>query len=510
MQDELVLGIDCGTQGLRSALFRADGTLVASAAQRYPTARPHINWAEQDPDDWWDALCATVRRCLDDAGASANDVVALGVDGTSCTVVFSDDNGAPLRPAILWMDIRAVDEAKRVEATRHPVLDHCGRRISAEWLLPKVLWVQREEPQVYAGAAYIVEGVDWLIRRLAGRWATSNSNAVGKWHWTPSGGWPSSLYESVGLDELTAKGPDDVVYVGEPVGALLPEAAGALGLSAGCTVTHAGMDGWTAIIGKNCFAPRCASLTLGTSTVVIVETDTPRFIDGIMGPFPDGVRHGYAVYEAGQTSGGSTIQWLFSLMGAEPDSDTYARLEREAEQLPAGSEGLVVFDAFRGNRTPYFDPLARGTICGLTLEHGPAHLYRAILEGCAYGIRNVLMTLEQGGCPVDTVRACGSGAANSLWVRIIANVTGKPVLVSAEKDATCLGSAVCAAVAGGLHGDLASAAAAMAPPFETIEPDVDIDVYESCFGVYLRIYQKMQGTMAELARMADAGGEAGR
>ena len=120
------------------------------------------------------------------------------------------------------------------------------------------------------------------------------------------------------------------------------------------------------------------------------------------------------------------------------------------------------------------------------------------------------MTLEQGGCPVDTVRACGSGAANSLWVRIIANVTGKPVLVSAEKDATCLGSAVCAAVAGGLHGDLAGAAAAMAPPFETIEPDVDIDVYESCFGVYLRIYQKMKGTMAELARMADAGGGAGR
>ena len=503
MNDGLVLGIDCGTQSLRAALFGTDGTLVASATQGYATDRPRINWAEQNPEDWWRGLCATVPRCLDEAGVSGDAVAALACDGTSCTAVFADADGTPLRPAILWMDIRAAQEARQIEETLDPVLDHCGRRISAEWLLPKVLWVRREQPDVYARAAYVVEGVDWLTWRLTGRWITSNSNASGKRHWTPEAGWPTDFYEHLGIGELTQKSPDDVVYVGQPVATLSTEAAQALGLSTRCIVSHGGMDGWTAPIGKKCFGDGAASLTLGTSTVLVMETDTPRCIDGIMGPFPDGIRAGRSVYEAGQTSGGSTIQWLLSLMGLEATDAVYARLEQEARSIRAGSDGLVVFDAFRGNRTPYFDPMARGNICGLTLEHTHAHLYRAILEGCAYGIRNVVETLEKGGCPVAALRTCGSGSANRLWLGIIADVTGKRVLVSAERNATCLGSAVCASVAAGLHADLAAAAAAMAPEFETIEPAEGMDPYGGYFAAYLDTYRQMKGTMAGLARLAD-------
>ena len=162
---------------------------------------------------------------------------------------------------------------------------------------------------------------------------------------------------------------------------------------------------------------------------------------------------------------------------------------------------MVVFDAWRGNRTPYFDPLARGTICGLTLEHGRAHLYRALLEGCAYGVRNVLATLEASGCPVRELRACGSGSGNPLYVRIISTVTGKPVLVSAEKDATCLGSAMCASVAAGLHEDLPAAAQAMGPAFETIEPGAESATYDAYFETYLDTYAKMKGAMHRLARL---------
>jgi ribulokinase len=506
-EDSLVLGIDCGTQSLRAGLFRLDGASIAAATEAYATDRPHTNWAEQNPDDWWQALCRAVRRCLKEAHVPPQAIGALACDGTSCTVVFCDAHGAVLRPAILWMDIRAADEARRVEQAQHPVLDHCGRRISAEWLVPKVLWVQRRQPEVYARAARIVEGVDWLVYRLCGRWVTSNSNAAGKRHWTPQDGWPAAFYGTIGLAELAAKSPEAVVYLGEPVGPLLPEAAEALGLSPRCIVAHAGMDGWTAPVGKNCTAPGCASLTLGTSTVVIVETDTPRVIDGVMGPFPDGIRRGRWVYEAGQTSGGSTIQWLLAIMGVEHDPAAHARLENAAERVPAGSDGLVVFDAWRGNRTPYFDPEARGTICGLTLEHGPAHLYRAVLEGCAYGIRNVIKTIEDGECPVHELRACGSGAGNRLWIRIIANVTGKPVLVSCEKHATCLGSAVCAAVACGAYGDLSEASAAMAPRFETIGPDHDSTIYPGYFDHYVRTYVHMRHTMRELSRMARRPGQ---
>jgi ribulokinase len=507
MRDGLVLGVDCGTQSLRAALYTVEGRLLAQASTPYPTQRPYVNWAEQDPDDWWQASCRSVRTCLDQAQVRGDAVAAIACDGTSFTGVYSTNDGRPLRPAILWMDLRAAEEAARVEATRDAALDTCGRRISAEWLLPKTLWVAAHEPEVYARTERVVEGVDWLVHRLCGRWVTSNSNASGKRHWKPGEAWPAHFYASIGLDRLAAQSPDSVAYLGEPVGLLLPEAASALGLTAECVVAHAGMDGWTAPVGKNCFASGCASLTLGTSTVLIAETQRPRIIDGVMGPFPDGIRCGFHTYEAGQTSGAATIGWLLGLLGREGAPDAHNELESAAARVPAGSEGLVVFDAWRGNRTPYFDPLARGTICGLTLEHGAAHLYRAILEGCAYGIRNVLDTLSSGGCVIEELRACGSGAASVLWTQIIADVTGRRVLVSEEKQATCLGSAVCAAVACGAYPDLETASAAMSPSFMRVDPSGERGVYDVCFDLYRKTYGNMKDVMHELAHLTRPGAD---
>ena len=503
MNGEVVLGVDCGTQSLRAALYSLDGKRLAQAARAYPTASPHIHWAEQTPEDWWTALCAAVRDCLDEARVPREAVAAIACDGTSYTGVFCKEDGTPLRPAILWMDLRAADEAARVEATRHPALDTCGRRISPEWLLPKTLWVAAHEPDIYAATERVVEGVDWLLHRLCGQWATSNSNASGKRHWRPGAGWPEALYAALDLPRLAEQSPDRVVYLGEQLGLLSPEAASALGLSSNCAVTHAGMDGWTSPVGKNCFASGCASLTLGTSTVVIVETETPRIIDGAMGPFPDGIRRGFHTYEAGQTSGAATVGWLAGVLGRGTDAAAHQELERSAASIPPGANGLVIFDAWRGNRTPYFDPRARGNICGLALEHGPAHIYRALLEGCAYGIRNVLDTLDGGGIGITEFRACGSGSENALWTRIIADVTGRSVLVSEEKHATCLGSAVCAAVACGGYADLEAAAAAMAPGFRRVEPGGGRTAYDAYFRLYRETYARMRETMHELARLSD-------
>jgi len=502
MNDTLVLGIDCGTQSLRAGLYRtADGMLLAQTNRAYPTRYPHVNWAEQNPEDWWRAMVSAVPECLQQAGVSGQNVAALACDGTSCTAVFCDEDAVPLRPAILWMDLRAAAEAKRIEETRHPVLDHCGRRISAEWMLPKALWTFEHEPDVFRRAHRIVEGADWLTYRLTGTWSTSTGNASGKRHWTPRAGWPLDFYAALGLSSLAEKSPDEVVYVGQPVGSLLPAAAEALGLSNRCVVAHGGMDGWSSPIGSNCFTEGTASLTLGTSNVLILETGEPRLIDGVMGPFPDGIRKGYSVYEAGQASGGSIIGWLLSLMGIAGDEEALRALETESAKIGPGSCGLAVFDAWRGNRTPHFDARARGTICGLTLEHGPAHVYRAVLEGCAYGIRTVADVLETGGRPVSEVRVCGTGAGNRLWTRIIAGVLEKPLFVSAERQATCLGTAIGAAVACGSHASLIEAASAMAAPLERIEPELDTTAYEIGYHCYSETYSRMRDTMHRLADM---------
>jgi ribulokinase len=501
MREYLVLGVDCGTQSLRAALYDTDGTLLAQASHAYATAYPGVNRAEQDPEDWWRALRRAVPDCLSQAGVSGNDIAAIACDGTSFTAVFCDAAGTPVRPALLWMDLRAADEATRVEETRDPVLDHCGRRVSAEWGLPKALWLQHHEPDAFNQAAFMVDNSDWLTYRLCGRWTASSGSASGKRHWTPQEGWPVPLHETLGIPSLTEKSPATVAYVGEPLGTLTPDAANALGLASSCIVTHGGLDGWAAPIGKNCLAEGSVSLTLGTSNILIAETASPKRIDGVMGPYPDGVRRGRAVYECGQASGGSIVGWYLSLIGIEPGSPAHAELEEQARHIPPGSEGLVVFDAWRGNRTPYFDAHARGTICGLTLEHGPAHLYRAVLEGCAYGLRNVFDTLNAGGHTVKEVRACGSGANNVLGVEIIAGVLGMPLQVSAEKQATCLGSAVCAAVAAGAHPDLETAAEAMAPPFETVRPACGAGTYTPCFEIYLETYRQMKDSMRRLSSL---------
>jgi len=495
-----VFGIDCGTQSLRAGLYSADGALVVQATESYETRRDRVNWAEQDPEDWWRALCTCVRRCLAESGAKPDAVIALACDATAYTGVYCRDDGTLLRPAILWMDLRATDEARFIEETKHPALVSCGRRLLAEWALPKALWLRRHEPETYAAADRIVEGVDWLVHRLTGRWVTSNSNASGKRHWSPDSGYPRDLYEAVGLPDLMQRSPDEVVYLGQPVANLLPQAAEQLGLTSRCIVAHAGMDGWTSSIGMNCFASGCASLTLGTSNVVVFETPQPLHIDGIMGPYPDGIRKGHYTYEAGQASGAAIPGWFVSLIGRANDPDAYRRLENEAAGIPPGSEGLVVFDAWRGNRTPHFDPLARGNICGLTLEHGPAHLYRAILEGCAFGLRSVVETLRSGGHEISEFRACGSGVANALWLRIIADVTGIPLLVSREKHATSLGSAMCAAVAGGVFGDLPAASHAMAPQFDSVDPGPERRAYDAHFRLYRETYDRMRPIMHELAR----------
>lgn len=504
MESRLVLGIDCGTQSLRAALYRSDGALLAEASRPYPTVQPRIHWAEQDPRDWWEALRAAVPEVLSRAGVKAADVAAIACDGTSCTLVFCREDGTPLRPAILWMDIRASAEAAEVEETGDPILDYCGRRVSAEWGLPKAMWVARHEPEIYVDADRVVEGADWLVHRLTGRWVTATGNAASKRHWTPDHGWPAGLYEAVDVPDLVEKSPDEVVYAGDVVGLLTPGAAEALGLTTRCVATHANMDGWIAPVGMDALGPGRAALTLGTSSVVVAETATPAIIEGVMGPFPDGIRRDYAVYEAGQTSSGSAIQWALNLGNIRIGSEAYVALEQEAAALPPGSRGLVVFDAFQGNRTPYFDPLARANLCGLTLSHGLAHVYRAVLEGSAYGLRNVLDALERGGRRVQEVRVTGSGAGNRLWLRIIASVTGRPLLVSSVTQATALGAAVCAAVAADAHPDLAAAAAAMAPPFETEWPAHGFEVYDGYYQAYLDTYRQLKGTMHWLSTTSTA------
>ncbi len=513
-----VLGIDCGTQSLRAAAFDLAGSLVGCASHPCAVEFPRVGWAEQRAESWWEAARRAVPRCLAEGGLRPDAVAGISVDCTSCTVIAATRDGTPLRPAILWMDQRAHEEAAEIAATGHPRLRYAGATLSAEWMLPKTLWLKRHEPRVFDQAELMVEGIDWLTHRLTGEWALSLNSVTCRWNYIqPEGGWSEDLLEQAGLPELRAKWPEAVRAMGEPVGELTREAAEALGLRAGTPVAEGGIDAYTSMLGVGAVRPGRMALVMGSSTCHLAVCAEAAFGSRLWGPFPECLLPGTWVLEGGQTATGSIVKWFADhLAGAvvaqapAGGRGAYEALDREAALVGVGSEGLILLDYFQGNRTPIGDPLARGAIWGLSLKHGSAHLLRAIYEGTAFGARLILDDMRRAGYAPESIYACGGGSRSTLWLQIHADVCQAPIHLTQAPEATALGAAICAAVGAGLFAHAAEASEAMTRVTQTIEPSRDAAAeYDFCYDKYVRTYAALRDLMHEVAARGERGGPSG-
>jgi ribulokinase len=503
MAERCVIGVDGGTESLRAGVFDLRGRPRAFASSAYPTNFPRPGWAEQNPDDWWRALGAAVRRAVHDAGVRPGEVAGLAVDTTCCSVVALDAAGRPLRPALLWMDVRAGDAAAEVAASGDPALVVNGAGagpVSAEWMVPKALWLLRNEPAVFDRAAHVCEFQDYVNYHLTGRMAASLCNASVRWHYdSHRGGYQPSLLRRLGLEGLLEKWPRDALPLGEVVGGLTAAAAGHLGLPEGLPVAQGGADAFVAMVGLGVVRPGRLALITGSSHLQLGVSDRPLHGRGIWGTYPDAVIPGLHVVEGGQTSTGSVVNWLKRLL---PESVDYDRLNAEASALPPGAEGLVVLDHFQGNRTPHTDADARGVICGLTLRHGPAHLYRAVIEGVSFGTALVFEAMRAAGFSPDEVVICGGATRSDLWVQIHADTAGLPVVLTEVADAPALGSAVLAAVGAGCYGDVIEASDAMVRVAGRVEPDpARHAAYRPFYEAYKDTYPAVAGIAHRLARL---------
>jgi len=505
-----VLGIDAGTQSLRSAVFTVQGDLVGEATQALDTFYPKVSWAEQNPEGWWEAVCRTVPAALAQAGLSGEDISALSIDGTSCTVVCCRRNGALLRPAIMWMDQRAFAEARRVTLTQDPVLRYVSGHESAEWMIPKALWLKANEPHVYEAAELLVEGRDWLTFRLTGEWAASLCSATAKWNYArPAGGYPRSLLATLGAEELLDKWPEQVLPMGALAGELSATAAEMLGLRPGTPVAQGGIDAYAAMLGSGVVEPGRMAMAMASSTCHLALADRPIFESHVWGPYPDALLEGTWVLEGGQTATGSIRTWVAenfasreTLAAQAAGVDPYNYLDAQAAEIPPGSEGLVLLDYWQGNRTPLRDPLARGAIWGLSLKHTLPHLWRAVMEGTALGSRHIIEDLAEAGFAVEGIYACGIGSRSELWLQIHADVTGIPLYLPAHaQEAGALGTAMCAAVGAGFFPNLKAAAQAMARVARRIEPNPTHHAfYEEQYRLYIATYPALRDLMHEVAR----------
>lgn len=489
-----VIGVDGGTESIRAFVFDLDGRPVASHATPYTTEFPNPSWAEQNPADWWSCMAQSVKAAVAKSGVAVSDILALCVDTTCCSVVALDGAGEPLRPCLIWMDVRAAREADDVAATKDPNLRVNGggaSPVSAEWMIPKALWIKRHQPDLFARAAMVGEYQDFINLKLTGQWVGSLGNACIRWHYqTGHGGVPRSLLKALDLEELEAKWPQRMLAPGAPVGPLTADAAAHLGLKAGLPVIQGGADAFIGVIGLGVTEPGEMALITGSSHLHIGITNRAVHKQGVWGTYMDAVYPGKPVIEGGQTSTGSVIAWFKRHFAEATSWDT---LNAGAAALPPGAEGLLVLDHFQGNRTPYTDALSRGAITGLTLKHTPAHVFRAIIEGICLGTR---LITDSFGDAFDAKRiVLAGGATNSpLWLQIHADTIGAPIELTEVADAPALGCAILAAHGAGRFATIEDGCRAMVRRKTVIEPDSgSTRFYESeMLPRYARLYEALR------------------
>ena len=506
------LAIDAGTEAVKAALFDANGRRVALGSRSYATSFPHSGWAEQDPDEWWTCLTGAVRDCMAGAGLNSRTmppgtIAGMSADATTSTLVPMGADGKPLRKAILWMDVRSAPQAEAIFATGHPTLDYCLSGVNAEWMLPKVLWLKENEPDTYHNMAVLLEFTDWIAYRLTGRTVLNIDTVTQRWFYrAPSGGWPADFYAQAGMPDLVAKLDVDVARIGEVVGTLTTAAAEALGLPPGIPVAAGGGDAFIGLLGQGVTGPGDMGVVMGSSNVMSALAEEEFHAPGIFGGFPEALIPGLSLVEAGQVSTGSILSWFRRNFGHGAEVDAAAKgvsfyqlLDEEAAAVPLGANGLIVLDYFQGNRSPHTDAYARGAIWGLSLQSGRAEVFRALMEGIAYGMADILDTFAANDFTVERVIASGGAARSPLFMQIYADVSGVSITTTREAEASLLGSAVVAAVGAGAYADLATASAAMVTVDRQYHPDPERhSAYRYYVQKYRDTYRQLRPLMREM------------
>lgn len=476
MAEPLLIGIDLGTTNGKVACYDGQGRLQAEASHSYPTYRPQPGWHEQDPRDWIAALGRGLREVTDQLGSRVNDVAALAVSSFGPGLVMLDATGEPLMHCPTWQDERSRPQGQRlVEA------------VGTGWIGPappltgfpaKLLWAVEEVPHLVARAAWVMGIKDYLLYWLTGQVVTEPSGIAGGMEWYAPAfehiGWP--------LERLPR-----VIAPTASAGGLREELALQTGLRAGIPVFAGLNDGAAATLGSGAVQVGDSVATLATNGVarlVLAERIPP---DDVLRrhlftwPYVSGLWVGGGITH----SGAGSLQWLADLLGLPRDAVAYDALLAEAAEVPRGSGGVTFLPYLAGRGTPEADPDLRGGFVGVGLEHGRAHLARAVLEGIAFALREIYAEFERLGMMAGPVRLTGGGGRSALWRQILADVLQRPI-TRAGGDST-LGVVIVAAVGLGLYPDFASAVGTMSKPLAHEEPDPEgVAAYAALFDAFIR------------------------
>lgn len=496
MPRDLTLGIDSSTTACKAIIWDKHGRPLAEGRSPLTLSTPQAGWHEQNASDWWDALCMATRQAT--GQIETQHLAGMAITHQRETFVPVDEDGRPLRPAILWMDERAAALLPEIGALLGQERFHCitGKPLSVNLTLPKIAWLRRFQPETFAATAYYLDVHAFLVQRLTGEYRTGWGCAC------PTGlfdlerhTWAENLLSPM---EIRAEQLPKAYSPGTILGTITPQAAEATGLPCGLPVVAGLGDGQAAGLGVNVTNPGEAYLALGTS--VISGTYSEQYV--INQAFRTMVGGQAYLLETALLSGGYTLNWFRSFIGPN-EATPQATLDKQAAALQPGSNGLVLVPYWNSVLGPYWDANASGIVVGWRGIHRPAHLYRAILEGVAFEQRLNTEGVEAAlGSHVERYIAVGGGAENDLWLQIIADITGKQVLRAGAKEAAALGAGILAAMGAGLYADLRQAAEAMThrQPIAFTPDPAQHDHYSRLYAqVYRKLFPALQPILTNLA-----------
>lgn len=485
-----LLGLDISTTGAKALLIDAAGAVIGSATTPLTLSTPRPLWSEQNPADWWAGMAASIRQLLAEQGVAGESIAAIGLTGQMHGLVLLDESGQVLRPAILWNDGRTQAQCDEMRARlgRARLIQITGNDALTGFTAPKVLWVQQNEPGVYAQARHILLPKDYLRFKLTGDYAMDKADGAGTILFDlRARDWSPEVLAALNIPAEwlppTFEGP-------EVTGVVSVAAAAETGLLAGTPVVGGGGDQAAQAVGVGAVEPGVIALTLGTSGVVFATTPS-ALVE------PAGRLHAFCHAVPGRwhfmgvmLSAAGSLQWYRDALAPGVSFDG---LIAEATNVSPGSEGLLFLPYLSGERTPHPDPLARGAWVGLTIRHGRPHLTRAVLEGVAFGIKDSFTLIQGAGLGgIEQVRVSGGGAKSALWRQIMADVLGAELVTVNTTEGAAYGAALLAAVGAGFYGTVDEACQATIEITGRTEPGPAAAAYADVYPLYQALYPALQ------------------
>ena len=499
------LGIDLGTTSLKVALVTERGELVGSEHCEYPLSSPHPGYVEQDPQDWWAGVISACLALKRSYPAQFKVIVGIGICGQMHTQVYLDQDARVLRPAINWMDQRSNDivyQINRDEEAKDLVFRETCNFATTTYTAPQVKWVKEHQPEIWNQVAHILVAKDFIKFKLTGQRVTDFAEASGTLLFdVEKERWSDRMFDFFGFPRLIFP---EVLPSDEIIGSVTREAALLTGLTAGTPVVNGSSDCSASSLGAGMVRWGQVTLIIGTAGVIAVCSDKP-----LTDQENRTLCWHYCLRDKWLTLGimqtaGESLHWFKNAFDKKQGSDDqpgdiFEVYNLAAGKAPEGSGGLIFLPYLNGERTPYWDPFARGLFYGISLSTEKAHFIRAIMEGVSFGLRNNIETVENLGIEIGEVRAVGGGLKSAVWLDILGKILRKPIVTVSVGDTANLGNILLCGKALGIYSSYEEAVSSIVTSDRWVYDQAGTETYEKQYALFLELYEQLKGTFRRSA-----------